>query len=221
MKRIFALGAGLLVVTAALMGCAGNKASSGWVTLIENGSGLDNFVPVGDANWRQQDGAIVADKGGKEASYLVSRESYTDFVMYAEFWVNDDANSGIFIRLSDRRKIGADNSYEVNIYDKRPDPSYGTGAIVNFAKVAPMPKAGGKWNAFEITARGPQLTVKMNGVQTATVSDRSFFHGPFALQYGTGIVKFRKVQVLPLEHAGWPGETRRNPFLGNAAPAGN
>lgn len=221
MKRMFAWGAGLLVVAAGLAGCAGNTANKGWVTLIDNGSGLENFVPVGDANWRQQDGAVMADKGGKTPSYLVSRESFTDFVMYAEFWANDDANSGIFIRLSDRRKIGADNSYEVNIYDKRPDPSFGTGAIVNFAKVSPMPKAGGRWNTFEITANGPQLTVKMNGVQTASVSDRSFFHGPFALQYGTGIVKFRKVQVLPLEHPGWPGEPRRNALFGGVVPQGD
>ncbi len=30
----------------------------------------------------------------------------------------------------------------MNVYDQRPDPSYGTGAIVNIAKVSPMPKAG-------------------------------------------------------------------------------
>ena len=196
MKRIFALM--LWVATAALWGCAGNLANSGWITLIDNGSGLENFARVGDANWQQQDGAVMADKGGKEASYLVSRQSYTDFVIYAEFWVSDDANSGIFVRLSDRQKITATNAYEVNIFDTRPDPSYGTGAIVNFAKVAPMPKAGGKWNTFEVTAKGPLLSVKMNGVETAKVSDRSFFHGPFALQYGTGVVKFRNVQIKPI-----------------------
>jgi hypothetical protein len=221
MKRMVALGAGLLMVAGLLAGCAGNTANKGWVTLVENGSGMENFVPVGDANWRQEDGALVADKGGKEASYLVSRQSFTDFVIYAEFWVNDDANSGIFMRLSDRRKIGSDNSYEVNIYDKRPDPSFGTGAIVNFAKVSPMPKAGGRWNTFEISARGPQLTVKMNGVQTASVNDRSFFHGPIALQYGSGVVKFRKVQVLAIEHPGWPGEPRRNPLEGGVIPQGD
>ena len=46
--------------------------------------------------------------------------------------------------MSDRKKITPFNSYEVNIFDKRPDPDYGTGAIVNFAKVSPMPKAAGK-----------------------------------------------------------------------------
>jgi Domain of Unknown Function (DUF1080) len=219
MKRIM-ISSIVLLLAATLAGCAGNKASRGWITLLDNGSGIENFVRVGDANWRVQDGAVMADKGGKTTSHLVSRERFTDFVLYAEFWVNDDANSGIFIRLSDPRDISSTNSYEVNIYDKRPDPSFGTGAIVNFAKVSPMPKAGGKWNSFEITARGPQLTVKMNGVQTASTSDRSFFNGPFSLQYCSGIVKFRKVQVLPLDHAGWPGEPRRNPF-GHGTPVGD
>ena len=57
---------------------------------------------------------------------------------------------------TDPDKITATNAYEVNIYDQRPDPTYGTGAIVNVAKVSPMPKAGGPWNAYEITARGAE-----------------------------------------------------------------
>ena len=69
---------------------------------------------------------VIADLGGKDASYLVSKESYGDFQIRAEFWVDSDANSGIFIRAQNPEKIGADTSYEVNIFDKRPDPSYGT-----------------------------------------------------------------------------------------------
>jgi len=30
------------------------------------------------------------------------------------------------------------------------------------AKVLPMPKAGGKWNTYDITAKGSQLTVVLN-----------------------------------------------------------
>jgi hypothetical protein len=33
--------------------------------------------------------------------------------------------------------------YEVNIFDQRKDPTYGTGGIVHFVEVNPMPKAGG------------------------------------------------------------------------------
>ncbi len=42
-------------------------------------------------------------------------------------------------------------SYEVNIFDKRPDPSYGTGAIVNVAKPSTFLKAANQWNTYEIT----------------------------------------------------------------------
>ena len=49
--------------------------------------------------------------------------------------------------------MGGKTAYEVNIWDKRPDPSYGTGAIVNLAKVSPMPTSAGKWNVYEITSR--------------------------------------------------------------------
>ena len=75
-------------------------------------------------------------------------------MIHVEFWASDDANSGIFIRCQNPKQIGDRSCYEVNIFDQRPDPTYGTGGIVHFAEVNPMPKAGGKWNTFEITAKG-------------------------------------------------------------------
>ena len=178
----------------------------GWTTLIDGESGLENWNRVGDANWRPEDGAIVAYRG--KGGFLVSKNSYKDFQLRAEFWADATTNSGVFIRLSNPKKIGADNSYEVNIFDQRPDPAYGTGAIVNVAKVSPMPKAGGKWNTLEITAKGSQLTVTLNGVQTANIQHAKFADGPLALQYGPGAkdpvggpIKFRRVQVRPLEAA--------------------
>jgi hypothetical protein len=84
---------------------------------------------------------------------------------------DEDANSGIFIRCDQFAKIDAKICYEVNIFDKRPDPSYGTGAIVDVARVDPMPKAAGKWNIYEITAKGPHLTIVLNGQKTADVDD--------------------------------------------------
>jgi len=204
MKRLSVITAGLLVVAFGVFGCSYMPWSdSGWTTLIDGTSGLQNFNPIGDANWRAENGAIVADKG--KGGYLVSKNSYKDFQIRAEFWADDTTNSGVFIRVSDPKKVGADSSYEVNIYDQRPDPSYGTGAIVNVAKVAPMPKAGGKWNTYEITAKGSQLTVVLNGVQTVNVQDGKFPQGPFALQFGNGpkdapggAIKWRKVQIKSL-----------------------
>ena len=184
----------LLTGFAALSYSPQASSESGWVTLFD-GKTLDNFNKIGDANWRVEDGAIVADKGN---GFLVSKNSYADYQIRAEFWVEPDANSGIFIRCADPEKVTAENAYEVNIWDMRPDPSYGTGAIVNVAKVDPMPKAAGKWNTYEITAQGPHLVVVLNGQKTADVQDSKHLSGPFALQYGSGVVKFRKVQIKPL-----------------------
>ena len=93
------------------------------------------------------------------------------------------------------------NAYEVNLYDTRPDPSYGTGAIVDVAKVDPMPKAGGRWNVMEITARGDRFDVWLNGVQTvAGARDAKHARGRIALQRGAGAgaVKWRKVEIREL-----------------------
>ena len=194
--RLFAT----LLTAFTLGGCA-NMASqdSSWTTLYDGNSNLNGWTQVGDANWRLQDGLLQADfLSSKGPSYLVSKKVYNDYQIHAEFWVDSETNSGIFIRCQDPAKIDAALCYEVNIWDTRPDPSYGTGAIVDVAKVNPMPKAGGQWNTMEITAKGSQLTVKLNGVVTANVSDSKHAKGNVALQYGSGIVKFRKVLIRPL-----------------------
>jgi hypothetical protein len=162
-----------------------------------NGRNLDGWSAVGDANWRVEDGILSADQGG--ISFLVSRENYGDLDLRAEFWVSGDANSGVFLRCQDRARITADNAYEVNIFDTRPDPTYGTGAIVNVARVSPMPRAGGRWNVMAIRARGDRFSVALNGRTTVDgVRDGRYAQGPVALQYGAGTVRFRRVELRPL-----------------------
>ena len=200
-KYLSTLAIGLLIGPAALQfsGSAAGQSDGGWITLLDS-TKMGDWDHVGKANWEMKDGALVADKllEGKDPAYLVSKTSYKDFQIRAEFWTDEEANSGVFIRCDQSAKIDAKICYEVNIYDKRPDPSYGTGAIVDVAKVDPMPKAAGKWNTYEITAQGPHLTVVLNGQKTADVQDSKHLSGPLGLQYGSGVVKFRKVQIKPL-----------------------
>jgi hypothetical protein len=201
-KRTFALVAGLAVVAAASVCMAPQTAGQtgpGWTVLVDDKTMGDWDKSGAEANWRMEGGALVADKKtGEGTSHLVTKTKYKDFQIYAEFWASDDANSGIFIRCQDPKKIGAKSCYEVNIFDQRKDPSYGTGAIVYFAEVNPMPKAGGKWNTFEITAKGRQLTIVLNGQKTVDIRNAVFEEGPFTLQYGSGVMKFRKVAIKPL-----------------------
>jgi hypothetical protein len=205
MKRLSVVASSLLVVVFTAFDCAQMSSMydsvTGWTTLIDGDKGLENFNRIGDANWRAEDGAIVADKG--KGGHLVSKKSYKDFQIRAEFWADDTTNSGIFIRASDPNKIGAKTAYEVNIFDQRPGQEFATGAIVYVAKV-PVPivyRAGGKWNTYEISAKGTHLRVVFNGVETVTVYDSKFASGPFSLQFGNrgkqpgGAIKWRKVQI--------------------------
>ena len=172
-------------------------AAAPFRTLFD-GTSLDGWSAVGDANWTLKDGVVSADKGA--ISFLVSKERFRDFELRIEFWVSDDANSGIFIRcIDDIPRMQLDNAYEVNIYDTRPDPTYGTGAIVTVAAVSPMPKAGGRWNTYLIRADGDRFTVTLNGQTTVDgARDSRFREGAIGLQYGAGTVKFRKVEIRPL-----------------------
>jgi Domain of Unknown Function (DUF1080) len=172
---------------------------AGWITLFD-GKNLDGWDQVGGSNWHVADGAIVADTMAdkKEPGYLVTKKSYKNFAVRVEFMPSDDANSGIYVRCLDAKKITDRTCYEANIFDQRPDPSYGTGAITRYVEVNPMPKAGGKWNTYEVTANGRDITVVLNGQTTAKLRNGMFDEGPIALQHGAGAIKFRKVQVKPL-----------------------
>ena len=199
--RVFASAIGTVVLTFAvahLAPQASAQTGEGWVVLLDD-KNMGDWNHLGETNWRMEEGAVVADDRTSESpAYLVSKEPYGDFELYVEFWASDDANSGIFIRCSDPESITDRTCYEVNIFDQRSDPTYGTGGIVNFVEVDPMPKAGGKWNTYEITAQGRQVDVVLNGEKTAELHNGLFAEGPFALQHGAGVIKFRKVAAKPL-----------------------
>jgi hypothetical protein len=174
------------------------QTGSGWITLLD-ADNMGEWDRVGETNWRLENGAVVADnRTSKSAAFLLSKNSYKDFTLHVEFWASHDANSGIFLRCSDPAKINDRTCYEANIYDERKDPTYGTGAIVRHVEVHPMPKAGGKWNTYEITLNGRQITVILNGTKTAELHSGLFTEGPLALQHGAGVIKFRKVAIKPL-----------------------
>jgi hypothetical protein len=199
--RAILIGAAALLLSA----CSSMPSwmpGGGWTTLIDGDKGMENFTPVGDVNWRAEEGAIVGDKG--KGGFLMSKNSYGDFDLRIEFWAAHNANSGIYMRCADRKHLTDKTCYEANIFDERPDQTYGTGGIVHRGKVLAPMKAGGKWNVYEISARGSKLTVVLNGTKTAEYDKVTSASGPIALQFGNtpkgpgGAIKFRKVQVKPL-----------------------
>jgi hypothetical protein len=201
MKKRFA-GAVLAFVVGVTVAACGHMQREGWTTLIDGDKGMDNWSQTGtQANWRAEGGAIQADKGtGKGASVLVSKKSFKDFELYVEFWAADDTNSGVYLRAPNPTTVNtASGAYEVQIWDKNPNPLYTTGSLVNVASAQPIHKAAGKWNTFEVYARGAEITVKMNGVVTvSTQNGPNTGAGRLGLQFNGGPIKFRKLQVREL-----------------------
>jgi len=200
MKRHIARVAAMLVVVLSLAACGHYLPSQGWVTLIDGGTGVENWDITNGGNWRSEGGAIVADKTtGKGASVLVSKRSFKDFEMYVEVWAADETNSGIYLRAMNPKVVSTSTgAYEVQIWDRNPNPDYSTGSLVNVASVKPIHKAGGRWNTFEIYAKGPEITVKFNGVVTVQANDGRSPEGRVGLQFNAGPIKFRKLLVKPL-----------------------
>src|SRR5215470_19211934 len=101
MKCLPTLAAAFLIGAAAVQfSTVASGQGDGWIKLIDGNYKAGDWTEVGKANWAVKDGALMADKlaEGKDPAYLVSKNGYKDFEMKVEFWTDDDANSGIFIR---------------------------------------------------------------------------------------------------------------------------
>lgn len=190
MKSIYTILSILSI--AILSSCSPSDSSKDWIDLS---TGFEAWNQLGDVNWRIENGEFVADAGFGQ---LVTKQSFSDFQIQLEFWTDAGANSGIFIRASDPENVTDSNSYEVNIFDTRPDQTYRTGGVVNHAAPSEIINTPNQWNTYDITAKGDKFTVILNGVKTAEFTDDTFSSGPFTLQYAAGTIKFKNVRVREL-----------------------
>ncbi len=164
-------------------------------TADSHGIDLGTWQRVGDDPWSMTpDGAAA---GPAEAvGFLVSKETYGDFSLTVEYWVEDETNSGIFIRCSDRNEISPELCYEFNIWDSHPNQDSRTGSAVTLAK--PLAHVDGleRWVQVEIEARGNRIKATYDGQLTADLEDDRSDSGVIALQYGgTGKLRFRNLSI--------------------------
>jgi len=171
------------------------KASAGWLKLFD-GETTFGWEPRGDARWAASGGEIIAIPGSGRG-FLATTSTWENFELHVEFWADDIANGGVFLRTPDQGGIDESNAYEVNIYDRH--PQWPTGSINRVARAAAMPRSAFRWNSFDITADGGRLTVWLNGHKQVEASSRSYSRGPIALQYnGLGDLRYRNIRLRPL-----------------------
>jgi hypothetical protein len=156
---------------------------------------------IGAPVWQVDNGVITA--GPHDGSgFLVSNDEYGDFRLSVEFWVEDDTNSGIFVRCTrpvELADINPDNCYEINIWDNHPVQDFRTGSIVK--RVVPLAHVDtvGKWNRLVIVVKGQTISVVINDVLTAELPNAERSSGVLALQYaGKQRLSFRNLLIVPL-----------------------
>ena len=170
-----------------------------------DGKALDTWAlqnPNRPSGWTIVDGAMTNEA---KANNLVSKQTFKDFRIQAEYKIEPGSNSGIYLR----------GRYELQVLDdfgKAPE-SHGHMAI--YAWVAPRVNATrppAEWQAMEAVIVGNKVSVTLNGqkvhdnatIQAITggaLDANETQPGPIMLQGDHGKVWYRKVTVTPIVKA--------------------
>lgn len=145
----------------------------GWTNLLEGGKLSAHWTTKG--NWKIDENGVVTltPRPGEQGwsrfdAYLWSNQQYDDFEIDFEYKVEPKGNSGFYFNV-DPKEDPVARGVEVQIYD-----SYGkeetkltdhdSGGII--PRIPPKKNAAkpvGEWNRFQISVKGEELTVKLNG----------------------------------------------------------
>jgi hypothetical protein len=178
----------------------------------------DRHLRFDDPGWRMagpggvrllSDG-ILETYGGPGLCWYAT-EAFDDFRLWVEWRIGKpEDNSGVFVRippLSDSPRPGIERGYEVQIDDRGWDPERRTagsplhlsGAIYRLAPaLRSCSRPTGEWNRFEIAARGPDITVRLNGEDVAALHNAAREpRGHVALQchHDGSAVQFRDLRL--------------------------
>ena len=195
---------GLFLVT----GVATQAADAKFKPLF-NAKNLKGWEPTPGGKWEVKNGVIVgtSPKSERRHGILLTKKRFKDFVVKAKFRVLH-GDSGFYFRV-DRVKSGVSvHGFQVEI-DETDETGglYETGGrgwvhqpTAEVAKKRAYKK--GEWSDLELTAKGGDITVKINGfVSTKLTNDKSRKEGHIGLQlHGSQVmhVEYKDIQLKPL-----------------------
>ncbi len=158
-----------------------------------NGVDLAGWTPMGDAIWTVEEGTLLGRVGGGSQSFLATVRSFGDFRLDLEVKAEDQGNSGIQFRSSEKQGRLAGYQAEVDPSPRRYsgglyDEFTGRGWLQDLSDdpVARSAWRDGEWNRYRIEADGPRLRCWVNGVPTADFLDTHFMDGLIGLQVHSG-----------------------------------
>ena len=121
--------------------------------------------------WVTKDGELQPAAEGA-GGYLWTKEKFEDFTLTLEFKMSKDCNSGVFFRTDPKNAV--QGGFEIQVFDSAGKDEIGThdcGAFYDAkAPSVNAAKPAGEWNTMTITAKGPLLTVVLNGQTVVDVN---------------------------------------------------
>lgn len=174
-KFLILFAAGLVATSCAALD-AGARVPTGAPTAVPEGEGwVDLLSGEHAAQWRNVSDSAenifqIANgemhiAGQKPTRYIAYEgDTFGDFELHIEFKLAPGCNSGVFFRTNPRDPV--QGGMEIQVLDDHgtAPTTQGSGSLYDVA--TPMwnlARPAGEWNSYDITCRGSQLVVVVNG----------------------------------------------------------
>lgn len=200
----------------------GNKADGG-LDLFDGRSlaGWEHYLAKPDVKmsdvWRVRDGLLVCK--GKPMGYLATKKEFTSFRLIVEYrWApgKPASNSGVLMRITGRPQA-LPKCVEAQLQSGKAGDVYGfhgfkvsgdaaraisaenmmIGKLSGVRRIKGAEKKPGQWNWLDVTFRGGDLMVILNGEKVNEATGCDVVAGKIALQSEGGEIHFRTVRLMP------------------------
>jgi Domain of Unknown Function (DUF1080) len=163
--------------------------------------------------WSATDGILHCK--GKPAGYLITKKvDYENYVLTLEWrWPKEGGNNGVLVHVTKPGELGVwPKSLEVQLANGDAGDFWVIGTTIKIADpegridgrrhinlTDNSEKPVGEWNQMEITCRGDEIIVKVNGQLVNYATNVSQTKGAIALQSEGTPIEFRKIMLKSLE----------------------
>jgi hypothetical protein len=155
----------------------------------------------------------VIETVGVPMGYLRTKKEYSNYRLHVEWrWPEKPTNSGVFVHTNGpdkiwpahyqcQLKVGNAGDFIVNAVGEK--TTAGDSIYVGTEKVKPIAvklhesseKKAGEWNSYDITCKGGEVEVKVNGVLQNKVVKCSMTKGAIGLQAEGSKIQFRNIWI--------------------------
>jgi hypothetical protein len=192
------------------------KTLDGWDFIVK--ADKDGKKPDPKTIWSVTDGTIRC--VGKPNGYMLTKKEYGDYVLKLKWRFPADSkggNSGVLLHCQDQ-KTPWPTSVEAQLFagragdfwliyppdvklevdPKRQDPKQAR-HYFRIETKEPVEKKFGEWNQYEITCKGGDITLVVNGVKVNEGKNGNLTKGKIALQSEGAEVHFKDVEIKSIK----------------------